>query len=65
MYSGELDDEVESWIDEYEKKFGEGKLPLMQFSGGKNELIEEIKKCIRKNKPYDTSYWDKHPYEDT
>ncbi len=60
MYDGELDEEVEIWLDKYEEIFSEG-LPLMQFSGGKEELIRVVKKCIEINRKYDTSWWDKHP----
>lgn len=64
MYYDILDEEVEDKLDEYEKVFLEG-FPLMQFDGTKKELIEEIDKCIRTKKEYDTSFWDKHPdYDD-
>ncbi len=64
MYYDVLDDEVEKKLDEYELVFPEG-FPLAQFEGTKKELIEEINKCIRTKKEYDTSFWDKHPdYDD-
>jgi len=64
MYDGDIDDEVEKWLDEYEKVFQQG-IPLMQFCGTKEDLIKEIKKCIENNKEYDTSWWNKHPNWDT
>lgn len=64
MYEDDLDEEVEQKLDEYEKLFPEG-FPLMQFEGNKKELIEEIDKCIKYKKEYDTSFWDKHTnYDD-
>ena len=64
MYDGELDRELESKLDEYEKIFPDG-FPLMQFSGNRHELITEIEKCIRSNREYDTSIWDKNPDVDS
>lgn len=57
MYCGEIDEEVEKKLDEYEKIFPEG-FPLMQFEGNKEELIEEINKCIKTKTEYDTSFYD-------
>lgn len=64
MYYDILDKEVEQKLDEYEEIFPEG-FPLAQFDGSRYELIEEINKCIKTNKEYDTSFWDEHPdYDD-
>ncbi len=64
MYDDVLDEEVEKKLDEYELIFPEG-FPLAQFEGTKQELIDEIDKCIKTKKEYDTSFWDKHPnYDD-
>lgn len=64
MYYDVLDDEVEQKLDEYEAIFPEG-FPLAQFEGSKQELIQEINKCIKTKKEYDTSFWDRHPdYDD-
>lgn len=64
MYYDVLDKEVEDKLDEYEKVFPEG-FPLMQFDGTKKELMEELDKCIKTRKEYDTSFWDEHPdYDD-
>ncbi|MBO5349205.1 MAG: hypothetical protein J6A89_05245 [Clostridia bacterium] len=60
MYEDILSDEVGEKLDEYEKIFPEG-FPLMQFSGNKQELIQEIDKCIKNKQEYDTSFWDKNP----
>ena len=62
-YTDVVDDEVEKKLDEYEKMFPEG-FPLMQFEGSKNELIEEINKCIKSGKEYDTSFWDDPDIDD-
>ncbi len=64
MFGGVLDNEVFYWQDKYAEKFGDY-LPLAMFDGNKKELIVEIKKCIKENKQYDTSYWNEHPDEDT
>ncbi len=64
MYYDVLDKEVEQKLDEYETVFPEG-FPLAQFDGTKQELLEEIDRCIKNKKEYDTSFWDKHPdYDD-
>lgn len=64
MYYDVLDKEVEQKLDEYEIIFPEG-FPLAQFDGTKQELLEEIDRCIKNKKEYDTSFWDKHPdYDD-
>lgn len=64
MYDDVLDEEVEQKLDEYEEVFPEG-FPLAQFEGNKQELIQEINKCIKTKKEYDTSFWDRHPnYDD-
>ena len=64
MYYDILDKEVERKLDEYEAVFPEG-FPLAQFEGTKKELIEEIDKCIKNKKEYDTSFWDDNPeYDD-
>jgi len=57
MFVEPIDDELEQKLDEYEKIFPEG-FPLMQFDGTRQELIEEIKKCIKTKREYDTSFWD-------
>lgn len=64
MYYDVLDKEVEQKLDEYKKMFPEG-FPLAQFEGTKKELIEEIDKCIKGKREYDTSFWDDNPeYDD-
>lgn len=64
MYYDVLDKEVEQKLDKYEEVFPEG-FPLAQFEGTKKELINEIEKCIKAKKEYDTSFWDEHPdYDD-
>ena len=64
MYYDILDEEVEKKLDEYETIFPEG-FPLAQFEGTKQELIEEINKCIKNKKEYNTSFWDDNPeYDD-
>lgn len=60
MFVEPIDEELEQKLDEYETIFPNG-FPLMQFDGTKQELIEEIKKCIKANKEYDTSFWDNNP----
>ncbi len=60
MYEDVLDEEVEEKLDEYETIFPEG-FPLMQFEGTKEELINEINRCIKENKEYDTGFWDNNP----
>ena len=60
MFVEPIDEELEQNLDEYETIFPHG-FPLMQFDGTKQELIEEIKKCIKANKEYDTSFWDNNP----
>lgn len=60
MFDEPIDEELEQKLDEYETIFPIG-FPLMQFDGTKQELIEEIKKCIKTNKEYDTSFWDNNP----
>lgn len=57
MFVESIDKELELKLDEYEEMFPEG-FPLMQFDGTKKELIEEINKCIKNKKEYDTSFWD-------
>ena len=57
MYYDVLDKEVEQKLDEYEEIFPEG-FPLMQFDGTKQELIEELDKCIKTKTEYDTSFWN-------
>lgn len=59
-YTDVLDEDVKRKLDEYKKVFPDG-FPLMQFEGSKNELIEEINKCIKNKKEYDTSFWDDNP----
>lgn len=64
MYYDVLDKEVEQKLDEYESIFPES-FPLAQFDGTKQELIDEINKCIKAKTEYDTSFWDEHPdYDD-
>lgn len=64
MYEGKLHRDVIDKLDEYKKIFPEG-FPLMQFDGTKEELIEELNKCIETKTEYDTSFWDEHPdYDD-
>lgn len=64
MYYDVLDKEVEQKLNEYEEIFPEG-FPLAQFEGTKQELIQEIDKCIKNKTEYDTSFWDEHPdYDD-
>ncbi len=64
MYYDILDDEVEKKLDEYEAIFPEG-FPLAQFYGRKKDLLEELDKCIKDRKEFDTSFWDKNPeYDD-
>jgi hypothetical protein len=64
MYYDVLDKEVEQKLDKYKKIFPEG-FPLAQFEGTKKELIEEIDKCIKEKREYDTSFWDDNPeYDD-
>lgn len=60
MFVEPIDKELELKLDEYEDMFSEG-FPLMQFDGTKKELIEEINKCIKNKKEYDTSFWDNNP----
>ncbi len=60
MYYDVLDDEVEKKLNEYEEMFPE-EFPLAQFEGNKKDLLEELEKCIRNNKEYDTSFWDNNP----
>lgn len=60
MYTGKIDKEIVEYLEKYEKKFKSG-LPLMQFDGTREELIEEIEKCISTNKEYDTSFWNENP----
>lgn len=57
----ELDDEVEKKLAEYEEKFPQG-FPLMEFDGGKKQLIKVINKCIKGNKPYHIEYEDGWDY---
>lgn len=57
MFVEPIDEELEQKLDEYETVFPEG-FPLMQFDGTRQELIEEIDKCIKTKKEYDTSFWD-------
>lgn len=64
MYYGKIDKELKDYLDKYKEVFKEG-LPLMQFDGTREELIEEIKKCISTGKEYDTSFWDDNPEYDT
>lgn len=64
MYCDILDDEVENKLDEYEAIFPEG-FPLAQFEGNKKDLLEELNKCIKFRKEFDTSFWDENPeYDD-
>lgn len=64
MYYDILDEEVERKLDEYKAVFPE-EFPLAQFEGTKKELLEEIDKCIKNKKEYDTSFWDDNPeYDD-
>lgn len=56
MFVELIDEELEQKLDEYEAIFPEG-FPLMQFDGTRQELIEEIDKCIKTKKEYDTSFW--------
>lgn len=60
MFVEPIDEKLEQKLDEYEKMFSEG-FPLMQFDGTRQELIEEIDKCIKTRKEYDTSFWDENP----
>lgn len=60
MFVEPIDKELEQKLDEYENIFPEG-FPLMQFDGTKQELIDEINKCIKTKKEYDTSFWDNNP----
>lgn len=60
MFVEPIDKELEQKLDEYEVIFSEG-FPLMQFDGTRQELIEEIDKCIKTKKEYDTSFWDENP----
>lgn len=64
MYYDVIDKEVEQKLGEYRAMFLDI-FPLAQFDGTKKELIEEIDKCIRIKREYDTSFWDEHPdYDD-
>lgn len=64
MYYDVLDDEVEKKLDEYQSIFSEG-FPLAQFYGRKKDLLEELEKCIKTGKEFDTSFWDENPeYDD-
>lgn len=60
MFVEPIDEELERKLDEYEVIFPEG-FPLMQFDGTKQELIDEINKCIETKTEYDTSFWDNNP----
>lgn len=60
MFVEIIDEELEQKLDEYEALFPEG-FPLMQFDGTKQKLIQEIDKCIKTKKEYDTSFWDNNP----
>lgn len=60
MFVEPIDEKLEQKLDEYENMFPEG-FPLMQFDGTRQELIEEINKCIKTKKEYDTSFWDDNP----
>jgi len=57
MFVESIGKELEQKLDEYEAIFPEG-FPLMQFDGTKQELIDEINRCIRTRTEYDTSFWD-------
>lgn len=63
MYYGSMDKELESKLGKYEKIFPEG-FPLAQFEGSKEELIEEINKCIKNKMEYDTSFYDNNDIDD-
>lgn len=57
MFVEPIDKRLELKLDEYQNMFPEG-FPLMQFDGTRHKLIEEINKCIKNKKEYDTSFWD-------
>lgn len=57
MFVEPIDKELEQKLNEYEDIFPEG-FPLMQFDGTRQELIDEINKCIKTKTEYDTSFWD-------
>ncbi|MCI8392328.1 MAG: hypothetical protein HFJ24_06015 [Clostridia bacterium] len=63
MYYDKMDKEVEKKLDEYEKIFTEG-FPLAQFDETKQELIEELEKCIKTKTEYNTSFWDNEDIDD-
>ncbi len=64
MYYDVIDEELEQKLNDYRVMFSDI-FPLAQFDGNRKELIEEIDKCIRIKKEYDTSFWDEHPdYDD-
>lgn len=57
MYNGIFDKEVNKKINEYEKMFKDS-FPTMLFDGTREELIEEINKCIKTKTEYDISFYD-------
>ena len=60
MFAEPIDNELDKKLDKYESVFPEG-FPLMQFDGTRQELKEEINRCIKTRKEYDTSFWDDNP----